>query len=117
MSLERIEGDLVNEVRLSPIEAKVFLLVTTKGRMDASQIASSLGITHDDALSVAKRLVLLGGFIDMSETSFEAMHPRFTAVNMYRKMCARENIEFKKNLTVDNIGVALERHYEHSRTK
>lgn len=117
MSLERIEADLVGEVRLSPIEAKVFLLVTTQGRMDASQIASSLGIAYDDALGVAKRLVLLGGFIDMTETSFEAMHPRFTAVNMYRKMCDRENIEFKKNLIVDNIGVALERHYERARTK
>lgn len=117
MSLSRIESDLVNEVKLSPVEAKVFLHVTTKGRMDVSQIASDLGIPKDDALSVAKRLVVLGGFIDMSETSFEAMHPRFTAVNMYRKMCAREHIEFKKNLIVDNIGVALERPYDHARTK
>ena len=31
----------------------------------------------------------LGAFIDISETEFEAMHPRFTAVNMYRKMCER----------------------------
>jgi hypothetical protein len=53
----------------------------------------------------------------MSETEFEAMHPRFTAVNMYRKMCTRENIEFKKNLIVDNIGIALETHYERARTK
>jgi hypothetical protein len=45
------------------------------------------------------------------------MHPRFTAVNMYRKMCTRENIEFKKNLIVDNIGVALETRYERARTK
>jgi hypothetical protein len=117
MSLSRIESDLVNEIKLSPIEAKVFLLVTTKGKMDVSQIASDLGITPDDALNVAKSLVILGGFIDMSETTFEAMHPRFTAVNMYRKMCSREHIEFKKNLIVDNIGVALERPYDHARTK
>ncbi len=31
----------------------------------------------------------LGAFIDISETEFEAMHPRFTAVNMYRKVCAQ----------------------------
>ncbi len=47
----------------------------------------------------------LGAFIDISETEFEAMHPRFTAVNMYRKMCEREHIEFKQNKIVDNIGV------------
>jgi hypothetical protein len=117
VSLERIESDLINEVKLSPLEAKVFLHVTTKGRMEASQMASDLGVSLDDALGVAKRLVVLGGFIDMTETSFEAMHPRFTAVNMYRKMCAREHIEFKKNLIVDNIGVALERPYDHARTK
>ena len=117
MSLSRIESDLVNEIKLDPIEAKVFLLVTTKGKMDTLVIATELGMSPELALSTAKRLVELGGFIDMSETEFEAMHPRFTAVNMYRKMCMREHIEFKKNLIVDNIGVALERHYDHARTK
>ena len=44
-----------------------------------------------------------------SETEFEAMHPRFTAVNMYRKMCEREHIEFKRNKIVDSIGVVLDK--------
>lgn len=117
VSLEKIERDLVDQIRLSPIEAKVFLLVTTKGKMDAKQIASDLGISYDESIGVAKKLIERGGFIDLSETVFEAMHPRFTAVNMYRKMCQKENIQFKKNLTVDNIGVALEGHYERARTK
>jgi hypothetical protein len=117
LSIERIEDDLVREIRLSPVQAKVFLLVTTRGRMTSKQISEDLAITPDKAQAIAKSLVDLGGFIDISSTEFEAMHPRFTAVNMYRKMCARENIEFKKNLVVDNIGVALERHYDHARTK
>ncbi|MGQ0771505.1 MAG: hypothetical protein ACT4NT_01850 [Nitrososphaerota archaeon] len=117
MNLSRIEDDLVNEVKLSPAEAKVFLLVTTKGKMAASQIATSLGMSHDESLATAKKLVERGGFIDISPTEFEAMHPRFTAVNMYRKMCQKENIAFKKNLVVDNIGVALEDSYDHARTK
>ena len=58
-----------------------------------------------------------GAFIDFSETEFEAMHPRFTAVNMYRRMCERENIEFKRNKIVDNIGVILEKPYDDARTK
>jgi len=53
----------------------------------------------------------------MTENIFEAMHPRFTAVNMYRKMCEREKIDFKRNVIVDNIGVALEKTYEDARTK
>ncbi len=117
LSLDRIEKDLVDEVRLSPLEAKMFLLVTTKGKMDAKQIASDLEISYDESISTAKKLIERGGFIDISQTVFEAMHPRFTAVNMYRKMCQKENIEFKKNLIVDNIGVALEDRYERARTK
>lgn len=117
MNLDKIEYDLIHEIKLSPVEAKVFLLVTTKGRMNVRQIGADLGLDDDDAIKTAKNLVALGGFIDMSETEFEAMHPRFTAVNMYRKMCDRENIEFKKNLIVDNIGVALEIYYDRARTK
>lgn len=117
MNLDKIEHDLIHEIKLSPVEAKVFLLVTTKGRMNVRQIGADLGLDDDDAIKTVKNLVALGGFIDMSETEFEAMHPRFTAVNMYRKMCNRENIEFKKNLIVDNIGVALEIYYDRARTK
>jgi len=117
LSLNRVEDDLINEVKLSPLEAKVFLLVTTGGKMQVDKIAENLGIDNNEALATAKKLVDFGGFIDISPTEFEAMHPRFTAVNMYRKMCLRENITFKKNLVVDNIGVALEKYYDHARTK
>lgn len=91
--------------------------MTTGGKMSSKQISDNLGIGEDEARQTALSLVDLGGFIDISSTEFEAMHPRFTAVNMYRKMCLREKIEFKKNLVVDNIGVALERHYDRGRTK
>ena len=80
-------------------------------------ISNDLNISLDDATQNSKKLVELGGFIDMPNDEFEAMHPRFTAVNMYRKMCEREQKEFKKNLTVDNIGVALEVSYDDARTK
>lgn len=117
MSLEKIEDDLIHEIKLSPLEAKMFLLITTGGKMQVEKIAEKLGISNNEALATAKKLVDLGGFIDISPTEFEAMHPRFTAVNMYRKMCLRENITFKKNLVVDNIGVALENLYDRARTK
>ncbi len=113
----RIENDLVSEIRLEPIQAKVYLLVTCYGKMSSTKIAEKLEIALDDAQKVAKELMTLGAFIDFSETEFEAMHPRFTAVNMYRKMCERENIEFKQNKIVDNIGVILEKPYDDARTK
>ena len=117
MNYEKIKNDLISEVRLTKNQAEVFLLVTLNGKMSVSQISKSLEISADDALETSQKLVKLGGFIDMPETEFEAMHPRFTAVNMYRKMCERENIDFKKNLIVDNIGIALEEPYDDVRTK
>jgi len=117
MNYEKIKNDLMYEVRLTKNQAEVFLLVTIKGKMPANKIAEFLEISVEDALETSQKLVELGGFIDMSETEFEAMHPRFTAVNMYRRMCERENIDFKKNLVVDNIGIALEEPYDDARTK
>ena len=117
MNYEKIKNDLISEVRLTKNQAEVFLLVTLNGKMPVSQISKSLEISVDDALETSQKLVELGGFIDMPETEFEAVHPRFTAVNMYRKMCERENIDFKKNSIVDNIGIVLEEPYDDVRTK
>ena len=116
-SLTRISNDLISEIRLTKNQADVFLLVTMEGKMEVDQIAKILEISTVDALETSQKLVKLGGFIDMSKTEYEAMHPRFTAVNMYRRMCERENIDFKKNLVVDNIGIALEEVYDDARTK
>ena len=117
VDFSQIENLLVSEIKLSPIQARIFLLVVTHGRINAENIAKQLEIGTDEASDNSKKLMELGGFIDMPESEFEAMHPRFTAVNMYRKMCEREQIEFKKNLKVDNIGVVLEKPYDDARTK
>ena len=117
MNYEKIKNDLISEIKLDENQAKVFLLVVLKGKMSTNQIAKFLDITVEDANKASQKLVELGGFIDISETEFESMHPRFTAVNMYRRMCERENIDFKKNLIVDNIGIALEEIYDDARTK
>ena len=115
--LARIRNDLISEIRLTKNQADVFLLVTLEGKMEVDQIAKILEISTVDAVETSQKLVKLGGVIDMSKTEYEAMHPRFTAVNMYRRMCERENIDFKKNLVVDNIGIALEEVYDDARTK
>jgi len=117
MNYEKIKKDLVSEIKLSENQARVFLLVVMKGKMSVSRIAKLSDMTVDEAKETSQKLVELGGFIDMPQTEYEAMHPRFTAVNMYRRMCERENIDFKKNLVVDNIGIALEDSYDDARTK
>jgi hypothetical protein len=117
LNYSQIEKILISEIKLTDIQAKIFLLVVTKGKMSSKQISENLKISSSDALDNSKNLMDLGAFIDMPNDEFEAMHPRFTAVNMYRKMCEREKIEFKKNLTVDNIGISLEKPYDDARTK
>ena len=117
MDSSKLENDLISEIRLTPIQAKTYLIVTWYGKMSSLQIAEKLKISSESAQKTATELMGLGAFIDISETEFEAMHPRFTAVNMYRKMCERENIEFKRNKIVDNIGVILEQPYDDARTK
>jgi len=117
MNYEKIKKDLISEIKLSENQAQVFLLVVMKGKMSVSRIAELSDMAVDEAKETSQKLVELGGFIDMPKTEYEAMHPRFTAVNMYRRMCERENIDFKKNLVVDNIGIALEDPYDDARTK
>ena len=117
LDYSQIEKTLISEIKLTDIQAKIFLLIVTRGKMSAKQISENLKISLSNASDNSKNLMDLGAFIDMPNDEFEAMHPRFTAVNMYRKMCEREKIEFKKNLTVDNIGVSLEKPYDDARIK
>ena len=117
VNLDTVEEKLVSELRLSPIQAKVFVLIVKNGKMSAETIAKKLKISNSLALETARGLIELGGFIDITEIEFESTHPRFAVVNMYRRMCQRENIQFKKNLLVDNISIVLEKPYDDARTK
>ncbi len=117
MNTNQIEQNLISEIKLNPTQAKIYLLITCYGKMSPSQIAHKLQISEDLAFQTAKELMELGAFIDITKSEFEAMHPRFTAVNMYRRFCEREGIEFKRNKIVDSIGVLLEKPYEDARTK
>ena len=117
MNPKQIEDALISEIRLTSVQAKIFLEIVFNGKMTSKQIGEKLGITETTANENLQQLIQFGGLIDYTETEFEALHPRFASVNMYRKMCERENLEFKKNNLVDNIGIALENSYDDVRTK
>jgi len=117
VNMDTVEENIVSELRLSPIQTKVYVLVVKKGKMSAQDIAQHLDISEEEAHQAATSLIQNGGFIDITKTEFESMHPRFAVVNMYRRMCERENIQFKKNLLVDNISIILEKPYDDARTK
>ena len=117
VNIDTVEENIVSELRLTPIQTRVYVLVVKKGKMSAKEISQNLGISEDEAHQAATSLIQNGGFIDITKTEFESMHPRFAVVNMYRRMCERENIPFKKNLLVDNISIVLEKPYDDARTK
>ena len=117
MNPKQIEDALISEIRLTSVQAKIFLEIVLNGKMTSKQIGERLGIPDTMANENLQQLIQFGGLIDYTETEFEALHPRFASVNMYRKMCERENLEFKKNNSVDNIGVVLEDVYDDVRTK
>jgi predicted transcriptional regulator len=117
VNIDTVEENLVSELRLSPVQAKVYVLVVKNGKMTATAISQHLNISEDEAGQAATSLIQNGGFIDITKTEFESMHPRFAVVNMYRRMCERESIPFKKNLLVDNMSIILEKPYDDARTK
>lgn len=113
-----MEQVITSELKISKDEAKVYIAIVKTGKMDPTKISIALGWSDEQrALAVAKSLVNRGMVIEITKTEFESLHPRFAITNRYRRRCEEEGIPFKKNLKVDNIGIALERPYENARTK
>lgn len=118
VNLSNVEQAIVSELRISGDEAKAFLAIVKKGKMDAAKLSSALGWNDERrALAAAKSLVGRGMVIEITATEFESLHPRFAITNRYRRRCEEDGIPFKKNLKVDNIGIVLERPYDDARTK
>jgi sugar-specific transcriptional regulator TrmB len=113
-----MEQAITLELKISEDEAKVYIAIVKTGKMDPTKISIALGWSDEQrALAVAKSLVNRGMVIEITDTEFESLHPRFAITNRYRRRCEEEGIPFKKNLKIDNIGIALERPYENARTK
>ncbi len=118
MDASSIRRILEEEIGLTGEQAAAFVSVTSGGPMTAPQIAEAAGISggEENAKAVAESLVEAGAFIDMPGGRFEAMHPRFTAVNMYRRACERRGVAFGRNNAVDTVGAGLEDAYDAART-
>ncbi len=113
-----IEQVIISELKISEDEAKVYIAIVKKGKMDPAKISSGLGWSDEQrALTAAKSLVNRGMVIEITKTEFESLHPRFAITNRYRRICEEERIHFKRNLKIDNIGMVLEKPYDDARTK
>ena len=117
IDIANLERVISSELKLSTNESTIFLLIVKCGKLTAEKISDTLRITITEARRDADSLVKKGMLIKTSMAEYESLHPRFAASNRYRILCQDENVEFKKNIRVDNIGLALESHYEDARTK
>ena len=118
INASNMEQVLISELKISEDEAKTYITIVRKGKMDPANISSALGWSDDQrALAAAKSLVNRGMVIEITETEFESLHPRFAITNRYRRRCEEDRIPFKKNIMIDNIGLVLEKPYEDARTK
>src|ERR671939_1943915 len=117
VNMKNIEQVLQSELRISEHEAKLFVLIVYKGKVNTEMISKMLHWPIDDADKVAKSLVNRGMIIDITKTEYESLHPRFAITNRYRRRCEEDRIPFKRNIKIDNIGLVLEKSYEDARTK
>jgi sugar-specific transcriptional regulator TrmB len=117
VNINNVEEFLISELKLSKQESKTFLFLVKNGRKDVKKIAESLESSEQEASNVADSLVAQGMIINISGSEYESLHPRFAISNRYRRRCEEDNIPFGKNLLIDNIGIILERPFEHARTK
>ena len=107
----------MSELKLSNEESQTFLFIVKGGRKHIEKIAELLKLSEEEASSVANSLVEKGMIINISQGEYESLHPKFAISNCYRRRCQEDNIPFKKNLLIDNIGTVLERPFEYARTK
>jgi sugar-specific transcriptional regulator TrmB len=117
VNINNVEEFLISELKLTKEESKTFLFIVKNGRKDVTKIAESLELSENEASNMANSLVEKGMIINISQSEYESLHPRFAISNRYRRRCGEDNIPFKKNLLIDSIGMVLERPFEHARTK
>ncbi|WP_415309988.1 helix-turn-helix domain-containing protein [Candidatus Nitrosocosmicus sp. FF01] len=99
-----------NELLMEESEVEVFLALVKIEKSTSKEIENFTNKSKDEIIEIAKRLESKGMVIEVNRNEFRALHPRFAVVNRYRKLCASKNIEFKKNLKIDQLAVIIEKY-------
>ena len=116
VNLSNVEQAIISELKIGPDEAKLFVVLVKRGKMEARKISNALNWEEGRAYKTAISLVKKGMIIEIAKDEFESLHPRFAVSNRFKRRCEEENVPAKKNLKVDNIGIILESPYENART-
>jgi len=116
VSIHNAEDTIVSELKVPRDEARVYMLLLGKGKMQKDKIVSELKLEQKNVEKAIAGLLEKGACIQIG-SEYEALNPRFAITNMYRMVCYANNQEVKRNKIVDQLATILEKPYEDARTK
>lgn len=106
--IDHIKILLMEELQINNLETDIFLALMKSEKTTSFGMQENLNLAPDQIIEVAKSLESKGMVIEINKNEFRALHPRFAIVNRYRRICQENNLEFKKNIKIDNLGIMLE---------
>lgn len=110
--LEVVKSLLKKELVMEEPEVEVFLALLKIEKNTSKEIVNFTKKSKDEIIEIARSLESKGMIIEVNKNEFRALHPRFAIVNRYRKICLENNIEFKKNLKIDQLAVIVEKYQD-----
>ena len=104
----QIKSLLREQLQINELETDIFLALMKSEKTTSPGFQENINLTVDQIIETSKSLEKKGMIIEIDKNEFRALHPRFAIVNRYRRICQANNILFKKNTLIDNIGIMLE---------
>jgi len=99
---------LMEQLQINELETDIFLALMKSEKTTSQGFQENTNLAADQIIEISKSLEGKGMVIEINKNEFRALHPRFAIVNRYRRICQANNILFKKNPKIDNLGIMLE---------
>ncbi len=99
---------LMEQLQMNELEIDIFLALMKSEKTTSHGFQENTNLAADQIIEISKSLEKKGMVIEINKNEFRALHPRFAIVNRYRRICEVNNILFKKNTKIDNLGIMLE---------
>jgi hypothetical protein len=106
--VNHIKALLMEHLQLNELETDIFLALMRLEKTTSHGFQENTKLESDQIIEISKGLEKKGMVIEINKNEFRALHPRFAIVNRYRRICQVNNILFKKNTKIDNLGIMLE---------
>ena len=110
--INQLKKNIVDNLELCEEEAEIFIALIKEEKTSTINFKKQFDTNPEKMIQNCRKLEQKGMIIEINENEFQALHPRFAIVNRYRRLCAEKNIQFKKNIKIDNIGIMLENYQD-----